>query len=86
MTQLLVLARGTVVVGGDAVSVGGAKATRYSSALDGGAELQNEFGVALSGDVSCSIGERGEKLLDVCQLLGGELGESLVAHDEVVEN
>jgi hypothetical protein len=53
---LLVLARGTVVVGGDAISVGGAKATRYPSALDGGAELQDEFGIALSGDGSCSVG------------------------------
>ena len=74
------------MVGGDAVSVGGAKATVYPFALDGGAELKDDFGVALSGDGSRSVGAQGEKLLNVCQLLGGELRESLVARDEVVEN
>jgi len=74
------------MVSGDAVPMGGAKATGYPFALDGSVELKDDFGVALSGDGSRSVGVQGEKLLDVCQLLGGELGESLVAHDEVVEN
>ena len=86
MTRLLVLASGAGVVGAHSITMGGAEAARGPFAFDGGAKLGNLFGVSCrgSGARSCGLGD--DELFDGRYLFGGELGEDLVARDEVVEH